>query len=120
LAVTARFGLRANLPLDMELTFSRGRLSIECTRLPQPRGLSAYAHRDGISLHFDGHFYTATWWFVRIPLWSLAALFIALAAWPLWLTRASRRWALEGRCAFCGYLMTGLSEATCPECGKRS
>lgn len=118
LALTARVGVRATLPLNLELTLVRGRLSVERPRLPQPVGVRTYLHRDGLSLGFDGHRYNAGWWFVRLPLWALAAPIGAVGAWALWATRAVRRWPSEGRCAACGYQLAGLPSKVCPECGK--
>ena len=41
----------------------------------------------------------------------------ALSAAAFHLLRKRHFWQLEGRCTRCGYLLTGLAEPRCPECG---
>lgn len=48
------------------------------------------------------------------PLGFLAAGLLALWGWNF---ARKRAWILEGKCARCGYLLRGLTEARCPECG---
>jgi predicted amidophosphoribosyltransferase len=52
-------------------------------------------------------------YYVQLPLWPVA--FVAGAA-CLWLIL---RWpkAPYGRCAQCGYDLTGIMSGVCPECG---
>ena len=54
-----------------------------------------------------------------VPLWLPALLIAAPSAWLWW--RDRQRWGLgpAGRCAACGYDLTGLpAGAACPECGR--
>ena len=60
--------------------------------------------------NYDGFFFTIRYWF------------IALIATPMWwiLHRKwarQRQWAREGRCASCGYDLTGNESGVCSECG---
>jgi hypothetical protein len=60
----------------------------------------------------------ATHWLVVVPLWLAAgaAGAVAAAAWAL--DARSRRRAMAGRCARCGYDCAGLAVGVpCPECG---
>jgi hypothetical protein len=44
---------------------------------------------------------------------------IALYALVTWLFPAKTGWDRETRCRQCGYILRGISEPRCPECGER-
>ena len=50
---------------------------------------------------------------------ALAAVFLALAVVFLIAARRAKRqaWVAAGCCPKCGYILTGLCEPRCPECG---
>ena len=56
-----------------------------------------------------------------VPVWILcgfAALLLAIpAAWCCWRVGIRRRRRSTSRCVKCGYLLVGLPEPRCPECG---
>jgi hypothetical protein len=55
---------------------------------------------------------------VRVPLLPLSAAFLAYPAFVV-IRGPARRWrrCKRGLCVKCGYSLTGLTEARCPECG---
>lgn len=57
--------------------------------------------------------YSARPWYVRLPLWIPAVLFLGGAYWG-W-----RRWReyVPGLCPRCGYDLRGSPHSRCPECG---
>ncbi len=57
------------------------------------------------------------WTSVYLPLHFPATGLALVTAWLFLRDRRSMRWAREGRCAECGYDLSGVS-GKCPECGK--
>ena len=56
---------------------------------------------------------------LTLPLWFLLVLFVAYPAFAFILGPVRRhRRCKRGRCIKCGYTLTGLPEARCPECGE--
>ena len=53
--------------------------------------------------------------YTKLPLAYPAALLLAAS---LWLLRSNRTRHRPGHCPGCGYSMSGLGSATCPECGR--
>ncbi len=77
-----------------------------------PRSVAYFARDDGKMLHSVG-----TSMSVVTPYWAPACLFIVA---PVGLViRRVRTWrrSRTGRCAACGYNLTGNLSGVCPECG---
>jgi len=56
---------------------------------------------------------------IVVPHWALSGLWaVGPAVWAVACVRR-RRWAIEGRCAACGYDLTGNVSGVCPECGVK-
>ena len=54
----------------------------------------------------------------RLAIWIVNILFFAFGVACLWLPRGRKVVGDEPRCAGCGYIVHGLPEPTCPECGN--
>ena len=57
-------------------------------------------------------------WKFYIPLWAVAVAFTAYPVFLLHQTIKARRRVEHQCCVRCGYILTGLTERRCPECGK--
>lgn len=57
---------------------------------------------------------------LALPAWLLLAVLVAIWGYRLWLGPRWLAWSRvrKGRCIRCGYLMAGVQDHRCPECGK--
>lgn len=73
---------------------------------------------------FDAGWHNIGWtpvksvYFVLVPIWVPAVVVAVVGLACGWYWRLARRRRLSGKCAECGYSLTGLAAgAVCPECG---
>jgi hypothetical protein len=57
--------------------------------------------------------------FALALLYVLPALLVCLVAYSVLSPRGASRLASETRCRKCAYILPGISEPRCPECGER-
>jgi hypothetical protein len=86
-------------------------------------------HWPGPGWHIEGERRIPEWrWKVRwstelriqqiaVPLYLPLAVLALPTVWLFYRDRRSVRWSREGRCAGCGYDLSGVS-GKCPECGR--
>lgn len=94
-------------PQHVELAF--GGITLSAERVESLRRFG--------TLPYVGRGLFGQYWRFSVPLWlPLAVQALALA---LLVERRRRALARRGTCPKCGYLLYGLSEQRCPECGLR-
>ncbi len=88
-------------------------------RSAQRRGITKSLGQFGIFRIGSGSSYGRWRYYVlMVPLWMVVAALFIPSSFILKRELVQRRRAKRGECVGCGYNLTGLSEARCPECGR--
>jgi hypothetical protein len=67
--------------------------------------------------YFSASFSPQTEIILQFPLWGIVALSLLLPTYASARVLKRRKWLRTGRCASCGYYLTGNTSGICPECG---
>ncbi|MBS0197381.1 MAG: hypothetical protein JSR77_11550 [Planctomycetes bacterium] len=95
--------------------FEHGRITFTRNDTLNPEPFYVALNSEGLRWSFEARRYSATHWFMTVPLWFP---FLLTAAWA-W--RYRRRRGASNACASCGYPLAGLTPgSSCPECGSSS